>query len=85
MNLYDYELGLSGYEYLSIAACVLCRSAQRMRTHPDGTDAWAFVGMSRRVRVRSSPVTSHAYIHGEHSVGHIYRTRLATLSSATGP
>eukprot|EP00966_Prymnesium_polylepis_P054620 1262457-Prymnesium_polylepis.1 len=41
----------SAYEYLPIA-CVLCRSAQRMRKHPDGTDVWAFVGMSRRVRVR---------------------------------
>eukprot|EP00966_Prymnesium_polylepis_P208163 4821915-Prymnesium_polylepis.1 len=26
-----------------------------MRTHPDGTDAWAFVGMSRRVRVGTHP------------------------------
>eukprot|EP00966_Prymnesium_polylepis_P268573 6204556-Prymnesium_polylepis.1 len=25
-----------------------------MRTNPDGTDVWAFVGMSKRVRVRSS-------------------------------
>ena len=29
-----------------------------MRTHPDGTDVWAFVGMSRRVRVRST-----SYVH----------------------